>query len=40
LSRTGDESLNDRDLAAPSILTALSEDAVNDAGIPPTPTHP
>jgi phospholipase C len=40
LDRTGDVGLTDRDRAAPSILRALSESAVNDTDIPPTPTHP
>jgi phospholipase C len=33
-------SLNDRDAAAPSILDGLSDTAVNDTKIPPTPVHP
>ncbi|HWT04297.1 MAG TPA: alkaline phosphatase family protein, partial [Xanthomonadales bacterium] len=36
----GAPSLNDRDAAAASVIPGLSDTAVNDTGIPPTPSHP
>lgn len=36
----GTPSLNDRDANAASVLDGLSSVPVNDAGIPPTPSHP
>ena len=40
LDRDGVASINDRDGAAASILSGLSDTPDNSAGIPPTPTHP